>query len=354
MGVLAEHCRFPRISRRREALALHPEACRISQVPDRETMAQMIKGSYNDLLLDGHKRVRLDRGWRANLIVADCNRLLAALMKGQQGLGGILYLAVGQGLKQWDAALPQPQPADTRLLAEILRRPITTEEIIFLDSAGQPAGAPTGRLQISIQLTRENFSANGFQPVREFGLFGGNATAESDSGFMINHVIHPRIDITAGLTLCRTLRLDFSQGFAAKEEIRGFCADLPVRSIDGVGDVYGQALASGGVNVLADFLTMNPLESPAGIPAVKLREFRAKARMVMALNVGLTPFAALSHLNISELLKENPETLAGMVNTFTVTAEMVADLQEKLMPLQVALDDQQLQQMTLGSLVDES
>jgi hypothetical protein len=314
----------------------------------------MIKGYYHDLLVGADQRVRQDRGWRTNLIVDGCNRLLAALMKGQQGLGGILYLAVGQGLKQWDAALPQPQPADTRLLTEILRRPIATEEIIFLDSAGQPAGAPSGRLQISIQLTREDFPPNGFQPVREFGLFGGNATAESDSGFMINHVIHPRIDITAGLTLRRTLRLDFSQGLSAKEEILGFCADLPVRSIDGVGDVYGQALASAGVNTLGDFLTMNLLEPPAGIPAVKLREFRAKARMVMALNVGLTPFAALSHLNISELLKENPETLAGMVNTFTVTAEMAANLQEELMPLQVALDDQQLQQMTLGSLVDES
>jgi len=309
----------------------------------------MIKGSYNDLLLDGHNRVRLDRGWHPNLIVGDCNRLLAALMKGQQGLGGILYLAVGEGLKEWDAALPHPQPAATRLSAEILRRPIPTEQIIFLDSAGQPAAVPTGRLQISIELTREDFPANGFQPVREFGLFGGNATADAGSGFMINHVIHPRIDITPGLTLCRVLRLDFSQG-PAQEEIRGFGAGLAARSIDGVGDVYGPALAAAGVNVLGDFLAMNPLAPPTGIPAVKLREFRAKARMVMTLTVGLAPFAALSHVNLSQLLKENPQTLAGMVNSFTVTAEMVADLQEELMPLQVALDDQQLQQMTLGSL----
>lgn len=317
-------------------------------------MTQMIKGYYHDLLLDADQRVRLDRGWRPNLIVEGCNRLLAALMKGQLGFGGILYLAVGKGLKEWDAAHPQTQPTTTGLLAEILRRPLATEEIIFLDDTGQPAAAPTSRLQISIELTRADFPANGFQPVREFGLFGGNATAAPDSGFMINHVIHPRIDIVDGLTLCRTLRLDFSHIYAAKEEMPGLGTGLPVRSIDGVDDVYGQALALAGINTLHDFLTMNLLEPPAGIPAVKLREFRAKARMVMALTVGLTPFAALFHVTVSDLLKENPQTLAAMNRDFTITADMVSDLQEELMPLQVALDDLQLQQITLGSLLQAS
>ncbi|MEW6519548.1 MAG: hypothetical protein AB1461_09060 [Thermodesulfobacteriota bacterium] len=311
----------------------------------------MLKGYYNDLLIDGHDRVRLDRGWRPNLIVEGCSRLLAALMKGQPGLAGILFLAVGEGLQEWDAALPHPQPAATRLAREILRRPIAPEEIIFLDSAGLPTAAPTNRLQISIALILADFPAGGFQPVREFGLFGGNATAEPGSGLLLNHVIHPRIDITPRLTLHRTLRLDFSQMFAAREEIPGLGAGLPVRSIDGVGEVYGPALAAAGVNTLHDFLAMNPLAPPAGIPAVKLREFRAKARMVMALKAGLPPFAALSHLSISDLLREDPQTLAAMAGTFTITADMAAALQEELMPLQVALDERQLQQMTLGSLL---
>ena len=170
-------------------------------------MTHIIKGYYHDRLC-GLERVRLDRGWNSNLIVADCNRLLAALMKGQAGVAGILYLAVGEGQKAWDAAPPQPLPAATRLRKEILRRPVATEAITFLDSAGQPTATPTGRLQINMELTREDFPANGFQPVREFGLFGGNATAAADSGFMINYVIHPRIDITGELTLQRTLRLD--------------------------------------------------------------------------------------------------------------------------------------------------
>ena len=51
--------------------------------------------------------------------------------------------------------------------------------------------------------------------------------------------------------------------------------------------------------------------------------------------------------------------LAGFMPTgrkpkFTITADMVADLQEELMPLQVALDDLQLQQITLGSLLQGS
>jgi hypothetical protein len=314
----------------------------------------MLKGYYNDLLIDAQERTRHDRGWRANLIVEGCNLLLAALMKGQPGLDGILFLAVGEGDEQWDGALPQPQPSGTRLTAEIRRRPIAAEEIIFLDNAGQPSAAPTGRLQISMILTRADFPAGGFQPVREFGLFGGNATSAADSGIMINHVIHPRIDITPGLTLRRTLRLDFSQVFAVKEEIRDCGASLPVMSIDGVGEVYGLALASAGINTLNDFLTMNLLEPPAGIPAVKLREFRAKARMVMALRVGLTPVAALAHLSISDLLTANPQTLAAMPGAFTITADMVTELQEELMTLQVALDNEQLRQMTLGSLLQGS
>lgn len=74
----------------------------------------------------------------------------------------------------------------------------------------------------------------------------------------------------------------------------------------------------------------------------------------MALTVGLTPFAALAHVTVSDLLKEDPQTLAAMTRDFTITADMVADLQEELMPLQVALDDQQLQQITLGSLLQGS
>ncbi|MBU4261450.1 MAG: hypothetical protein KKC76_06155 [Proteobacteria bacterium] len=345
---------FPRIFRRREAPALHSEAGRDSSSAQTvQIKAQMLKGYYNDRLIDGQERVRLDRGWRANLIVEGCNRLLAALMKGQPDLGGILYLAVGEGRKEWDGAVPHPQPATTRLSTEILRRPIAAEDIIFLDSAGQPSATPTGRLQISIELTLADFPANGLQPVREFGLFGGNATAEANSGLMINHVIHPRIDISDGLTLRRTLRLDFSH-HAAREKIPGLGAGLPVRSIDGVGEFYGQALASAGVNTLGDFLTIDPQAVPDIVPGVKLLEFRAKARMVMGLTVGLTTFAALSHLSISQLLTENPQTLAAMPGTFTITADMVTELQEELMPLQVALDDQQLQQMTLGSLVNTS
>jgi len=310
----------------------------------------MLQGYYHDRLVDAHHEVRQDRGWRKNLIVEGCNLLLAALMKGQPaGLAGILFLAVGEGQRDWDGAVPSPQPTASGLVAEIQRRPIGAEDIIFIDNNGLASATPTHRLQISTQLTRADLPADGLQPLREFALFGGNATATPDSGFMINHVIHPRIDITDGLSLQRTLRLNFSQDYTVKDGLPGLGASLPVRSIDGVGEVYGQALATAGINTLADFVSMDFQAAPDNVPGVKLREFRTKARMVMGLTMDLAPFAALSDLSISRLLMESPQTLAAMTGT-TITAAMASELQEELMILQVALDDEDLQHLKLGSI----
>jgi len=141
-----------------------------------------------------------------NTVVDDCSRLIASLMKGQNGYKGITYWAVGSGAGTWDNANP-PAPAvgDTKLFNETFRKAINASDITFLDSNDNPTTSVTNKLQIKVTFTEEE--ANG--ELREFGLFGGNATSTKNSGIMINRKTHGLIYKTSGMTLERTIRIVF-------------------------------------------------------------------------------------------------------------------------------------------------
>lgn len=141
-----------------------------------------------------------------NTVVNDCSKLLACLMKGHGGYSGIKYWAVGSGSSSWNNnSLPNPNVADTKLLAETYRKAISPSDITFLDSSDRPTSDITNKLQVSITF-REN-EANG--ELREFGLYGGNATTNKDSGLMINRKIHPIIFKTSGMIVERVIRIVF-------------------------------------------------------------------------------------------------------------------------------------------------
>jgi hypothetical protein len=312
-------------------------------------MITYLQGSYCDVVTDSQGRVRWSSGWRSNLIVHDCSVLLAALLKRHRGMRGILFWAVGEGEKEWDALCPSPHPADTQLHKEIARQKLSPAQVVYLDDAGLPKKAPTDCLQITTRFKGENLVANGFQPLREFGLFGGNATEEVDSGYMIDYVIHPRIDLAPGDTLERKLHLSFAAGTVRQEEaLIRFGANLPVGSIDGVGDVYTRALNEHGIHCLGDLAAISPVQSIGDIPPAKLREFRAKARLVMRLQVGSASLAPFAGRSVSRFLMTRAENLTrpGMA------PEKVGRLQEALTDLQVALDEAQLRDITLGELVN--
>ena len=174
----------------------------------------------------------------------------------------------------------------------------------------------------------------------------------------MDYVIHPRIDLSQGFTLRRTLRLNFASGVPSdgisvpdgEPTFAGFGASLPVVAIDGVGEDYAGQLAANGVATLGDLVRINPLSSVEDIPMVRLREFRAKARLVLNLRVNLAPFAELAERDVSGMLRESPESLAVDAGDNRATSEDAARLQEQLAVLQIALDDAQLQQVTLGEL----
>ena len=137
-----------------------------------------------------------------NLIVNSFLKLVMALLKGQPGFSGIGYWAVGSGASSWDTNLPDPEINATVLTAEIGRVKIQPSEITFLDANYNPSANPTNILQI-----KHTFGTNDCNGVwREFGIFGGQASATANTGLMINKKHHKIITKTSDMTIERTMR----------------------------------------------------------------------------------------------------------------------------------------------------
>lgn len=317
-----------------------------------EPITQAIKGAYCDVLTDPQGRRHWESGWRSNLVVNQCNLLLSMLMKRHAGMEGILFCAIGEGEEAWDTNRPIPLLPDTQLTSEVYRKPISADQMVYLDEDGLPTDVPTNLLDISVEFRGAAIVSNGTQPLREFGLFGGDATDHTNSGYLINRVTHGRYDLTPLLTLNRKIHLTFTGGAILQEELTGFGATLPVRSIDGVGDVFAGDLNAREVQTVGDLIEIDPLTPVGSIPLVKLREFRAKARLVLSLKATLAPFVPLAEFSISHILVRKPDELADIIESPDITSKMVARLQEELAVLQIALDDIQLKDIPLGNLMN--
>lgn len=162
------------------------------------------KGLFRDVLLDSHGVVIWERPWQSNVITTGLQIVLAQRVKGDGN--PINFWAVGSGEAIWDnpgQTLPSPEERATRttLFNEVFRKAIPPAQITFV---GQ---APSNQIEIQMEFTAEELPANNLQ-LREFGLFS-SITNSLNLGFLINHRIHPRIDMQEGFTLQRTLRLTF-------------------------------------------------------------------------------------------------------------------------------------------------
>lgn len=336
-----------------------------------------LSGRWRDERLDGRGRVVWAGEWRSNLVVAGCNRLLAALMRREPGISGIRYWAFGTGEEGWDALLPGPRPADTRLAAEVARLELAPEQVVYLDAAGSPAAAPTERLEVAAVLRGSDFT----RPVRlrEFGLFGGDATDAPNSGLLVNRVIHPRIDLGPGDTLRRTVRLTFAGGGLAADRpgdpvggggltgggvsalasglaagegsaSRGPAGLLPVESLDGVGRVYAGELVAAGIATVRQLADADPQRSVGSVPPARLRELRAKARLVVGLRPDPAILAPLADRRLGSLLAARPEELAGALGGLAAATRTVVYLHGHLSTLEVALDAAWLQKLRVRDL----
>lgn len=143
-----------------------------------------------------------------NLIVIGFSKLIAALLKNEAGYVGLQYWAVGEGEgSSWDDLTLEELEAKsieslTQLYGEVARVAISME---FLDGDNNPTASVTDKLQIQATF---GTSVSGY--LREFGIFGGNATTTLNSGLEIDHVAHPLISLNISannMQLERTLIL---------------------------------------------------------------------------------------------------------------------------------------------------
>ena len=137
-----------------------------------------------------------------NLVVNTFLNLVMCLIKKQSGYTGIQYWAVGSGSPSWDGNIPTPDLNANKLTAELGRVAIPASEITFLDSNYNETTTPTNIIQV--KHTFGTADCNGVW--REFGLFGGNATANANSGIMVNKRHHAVLTKTSDMTVERTMR----------------------------------------------------------------------------------------------------------------------------------------------------
>ena len=181
---------------------------------DSEVLAlKMMAGDFHDVKMTGQSIDRIFKNGKLvdeivghNLVVNSFLNLVMCLLKQQSGYSGVQYWAVGSGASSWDSNMPTPELTATRLTAEIGRVPITADELAFLDQDYRVVSTPTNILQIS-----HTFGADDCNGVwREFGIFGGNATAVLNSGLMINKRHHSVITKTEEMSIERIMRFTLS------------------------------------------------------------------------------------------------------------------------------------------------
>lgn len=139
---------------------------------------------------------------------------------------GIKYWAIGACDTDVDST-SDPAATDSTLRNEIYRKEIKPSQIQFLNSDDSVSEEPTNRLRIQIMLDFDEANTVTGHEWFEMGLFGGPTTeAVSDipagdysggklsytgknTGYMINHKVHPLIGKTDTMKVRRTLVLTF-------------------------------------------------------------------------------------------------------------------------------------------------
>ncbi len=167
-------------------------------------------GKYHDCLIK-NGNLKIDYGWRSNIIVTRCRELLAAFMKGEAA-AGIQYIALGRGDAAWDTDGVPATVADTEQLVDTAPFSIAITdaamEIDFLDSVGEINPAVSHRIQATVTLDPGvvpiAVGESSF-PLREFALFGRLDATD----YMIDYVRHPVMHIGPADSLTRRVRLVF-------------------------------------------------------------------------------------------------------------------------------------------------
>jgi len=102
--------------------------------------------------------------------------------------GGVKYAEVGTGDVGWGVTPPAPSISTTALTAPLTRRLPFSKSFVDLVTL-EPTDTQTSRIRISFMLNFFEPDVDG-QIIREYALFGGDASSTLSTGHMIN-VIRP-------------------------------------------------------------------------------------------------------------------------------------------------------------------
>src|SRR5690348_13281764 len=107
--------------------------------------------------------------------------LIGDLLVRKPGIAGLTWLAVGAGDPSWDNGLPPLSPTATALRAELFRVPLDASSFTVDDA----------KHSLTIQTVIP--AAKITQTIREFGVFGGDASALPGSGYLFSYRVHAAI-----------------------------------------------------------------------------------------------------------------------------------------------------------------
>src|SRR5262249_7867302 len=138
--------------------------------------------------------------WQQNLICFSGLDLIGHLLCNDPNLTGLTWCAFGEGDPDWDN---QPPPADrtrTILTAAIARVPLTNAHL------------RSQYRTLRIRMRLEPGVATG--TLREFGWFGGEASARPSSGRLLNHKAHDALVKGPDDSLDREIAIELSDQLA--------------------------------------------------------------------------------------------------------------------------------------------
>jgi len=305
----------------------------------------IMRGAYRDTFIDVPGKRTPDPGWRRNVIVGTCWPLMTGLLKNDPDLRGILYWAVGEGVAEWDDSSLSGSPGVSSLRSEVGRIPIDPEAMVYLDAAGEPSVQPTPRLEV-----RARFEWSADQVLREFGIFGGDASEDPDSGQLINYVVHDRLDMAAGSALERQIRFSFRREGIGRwlDPADHWLGTRPVGLIDGVGEAFAAALAEEGIESIDDLARCEPINDRGTVPLIPLVELRSKARLALRVASEIRVPEAFHARTAWDVLVTPTATLALDAGTDEDEASW---LREKIGALELSLNHRFLSRITVGELM---
>lgn len=142
--------------------------------------------------------------YRGNIIVNTASILIARLLKdSSEPTNGISYLAVGSGSGEWNLFdPPAPTTSKTYLENEFYRKSIDVSTFVHPET-GEPTNAYTNIVDYAVTFGE----GEAVGPIVEMGLFGGDATAELQSGTMINWRTFPVINKTSTMSVTVIFRI---------------------------------------------------------------------------------------------------------------------------------------------------